>query len=185
MNMNKPNKTKRGFTLIELMITIVIAAIVILSITSVIADAQRGLKQMYKRVFSGVVQDAYVTRRTFDRIVRKSSIRNYVIDNDPEATSGDTSLTVYYYNNPQVPGALDGYATFQIVGTDLAIYRGDLDPGTFDPQGTPAKEVLAKDVKTVEFSVLGSGSAIRMVLSLESSPDKMMFTTSAVRHNDW
>jgi prepilin-type N-terminal cleavage/methylation domain-containing protein len=185
MNMNKPKKTKRGFTLIELMITLIIAAIAILSITSVLADAQRGLKQMYKRVYDGVVLDAYVTRRTFDRIVRKSSIRNYVIDNNPAATFGNTSLTVYYYNNPQVPGPLDGYATFQREGAELAIYRGNLQPGTFNPEPDPSRDVLAINVKTLEFSVLGSGSAIRMALSLDSGPDKMMFTTSAVRHNDW
>jgi len=183
MERGKPDKF--GFTLIELMMVIIIVAIAIIGMSSVIADAQRGHRQMYERVFGDVVSDAYATRRAFDRVVRKSSIRYYMIDADPSAVSGNTSVTVYYYDDPQTSLVLDKYCRFEVEGTELAAYYGNLAPGTFNPQGSETRARLAQNVTYSEFSVIGTGVAVRMMLRLDNEKQQMTFTTTALRHNDW
>lgn len=174
---------RRGFTLTELVVTTVLATIVMLGIGIVLADNQKGWKKMYKRVHTGVVVDAYVARRTFDRIVRQATIRRLLIDGDPDAVTGNTSLRVYYYQNPQTSLELDKYATFRRDGTNLLVDYGDLQPGTWNPQGTPATATLARDVEAVKFSI--DGVSVQMILTLDKDGQHMTLTTSAIRHNDW
>jgi prepilin-type N-terminal cleavage/methylation domain-containing protein len=183
--MKRATSIRFGFTLIELMTVVIIVAVAIIGMTSVIADAQRGHRQMYERVFGDVVSDAYATRRAFDRVVRKSSIRYYMIDDDPSAVSGNTSVTVYYYDDPQTSLVLDKYCRFEVAGTELAAYYGDLVPGTFNPQGSETRALLAQNVTYSEFSVTGMGVAVRMMLKLDNQKQQMSFTTTALRHNDW
>jgi len=66
---------KRAFTLIEIVITMALATIVLFSTGVLLLEGQRGWSVMYNRVYGGVVDDAYVARKTFDAIVRKSSIK--------------------------------------------------------------------------------------------------------------
>ena len=59
-----------GFTLVELMITMVIMVIVISAIGVVLFDSQRGWNFMYNRLYSDVVADSYVARKKFDAVMR-------------------------------------------------------------------------------------------------------------------
>jgi prepilin-type N-terminal cleavage/methylation domain-containing protein len=172
---------RQGFTMVELLVTMGLAAIVILAMGITLADNQKGWRRMYDRVYSDVVTDAYVTRMTFDRIVRQSTIRRQLIDGDPYAVTGNLSLTVYYYDNPLTSPELDKYATFRIAGTDLLTDYGDLNPGTWDPQGTPRTVTLARDVESVRFSV--DGVAVQITLTLDNDKERMTVTTSAYRYN--
>ena len=82
---------RRGFTLTELTIVILMAAFVTLSIGVALVDSQRGWSRMYNRVYSGVVTDAFVARKAFDATVRKSS-KEY----DP---AGGSEAFLYYYRH--------------------------------------------------------------------------------------
>jgi prepilin-type N-terminal cleavage/methylation domain-containing protein len=172
---------RQGFTMIELLVTMGLAAIVILAMGITLADNQKGWRKMYDRVYSDVVTDAYITRMTFDRIVRQSTIRSQLIDGDPYAVTGSSSLRVYYYEDPQTSVDLDKYATFRIGETLLLVDYGDLDPGTLDPQGSPRTVTLARDVESVSFSV--DGVAVQITLTLDNDKERMTVTTSAYRHN--
>ncbi|MHC4666472.1 MAG: PilW family protein [Planctomycetota bacterium] len=172
---------RHGFTMIELLVTMGLAAIVILAMGITLADNQKGWRRMYDRVYSDVVTDAYVTRMTFDRIARQSTIRRQLIDGDPYAVTGNVSLMVYYYDDPLTSPELDKYATFRIAGTDLLVDYGDLNPGTWDPEGSPRTVTLARDVESVTFST--AGVAVWMALTLDNDKERMTITTSAYRYN--
>ena len=61
-----------GFTLIELMMTILIVAIAILAISGVIAGAHKDYAAMFKRVHGQITTDAYTSRLRFEFYCRKS-----------------------------------------------------------------------------------------------------------------
>ena len=72
--MVKKNLTsQRGFTIIELVVAMSIAIIPILTIGIILSDSQRGWNSMYERVYSDVVTDSYVARKTFDAVTRKAT----------------------------------------------------------------------------------------------------------------
>ena len=180
----KANKLKKinGFTLVELMVTIFIAAIVLLALGVVLADSHKGWWSMWERENEGIVPNAYVARKTFDGLVRQATIRRQLVDGDPYKLIGNTSVTIYYYSAPLTAPALDKYATFRLAGTTLVADYGNLQPGTWNPQGTPATVVLAEDVDAVEFTV--QGTAIRMELTLDTPRQTMTICTCAYRYND-
>ena len=72
----------RGFTIIELMISIVVLSIIAISIGTVIVDGQNSWNSMYNRIHSNVVSDGYVARKKFDSIIRMSSNENITIAED-------------------------------------------------------------------------------------------------------
>jgi type II secretory pathway pseudopilin PulG len=175
--MRKEVRDRQGFTLVELIAATVMAAIVVLGIGIVLADSQKGWRKMYDRVYSDVVTDAYVARRAFDRAVRKSTIRY-----PPEGNYG-TTITVYYYDDPETSLLLDKYAKFYQSGDVLLVDYGDLQPGTWNPQGAATTITLARSVESANFVV--EGLAVRMTLTLDNEKERMTLTSSAVRHNDW
>ena len=181
--MKRENLTKsRAFTLVELMVTIFIAAIILMGIGLVLVDSHRGWWRMFERTNQGIVLDAYITRKTFDQVARQASIRRQLIDGDPYKVLGNTSLTLYYYSAPFTSLVLDRYATFRLAGSDLLLDRGNLIPGTWTPTGNPTTTTLAQNVEAVTFSV--EGTALQIVLTLDDRPQRMTVTTSAYRYND-
>jgi prepilin-type N-terminal cleavage/methylation domain-containing protein len=179
----RTRKKNNGFTLIELMVTIFIATIVLFAIGVVLADSHRGWWRMWERENEGIVPNAYVARKTFDGLVRQATIRRQLVDGEPYETIGNTSLRVYYYSAPADPiFQLDRYATLRLAGSTLVVDYGDLQPGTWEPQGDPGTMVLAEDVEAVEFTV--QGNAIRMELTLETGRQTMTVAVCAYRHND-
>lgn len=176
---------KQGFTLVEMMVTIVIAAIVILGLANVMADAHRGYRQTYDRVYSDVVVDAYVARRAFDAVVRRSTIMRY--DLDPSFQY----VYVYYYSNIQNLSITepDSYAKFYISGTDLMVDYGDVSSAgtwnTFEIADLSASstKTLAGNVQEANFTV--AGKYVQMALTLDNGRESMTVASSAVRHNGW
>ncbi|MBN2456983.1 MAG: prepilin-type N-terminal cleavage/methylation domain-containing protein [Sedimentisphaerales bacterium] len=165
-----------AFTITELMVTIVIASIVILGMGFVLADGYRGWQRMYNRVHGDVVNDAYVTRLTFDRIVRKSSITKTIGPTVP-----DSSITLFYYSTIGSAN-LDKYATFYQSGNQLLLDYGDYDEGTGT---TPlSTQTLANNVQSVSFWVPTGGVSVCMVMTLDDGTYARTITNTAVRHNE-
>ncbi len=68
--LKRKHRTQRGFTLIELAMAAAISTIVILGVGVLLVDSQRGWIRMYNRIYSDVVTDSYVARKTFDVVIR-------------------------------------------------------------------------------------------------------------------
>ena len=173
----KPNRMagRRGFTLIELMVTILIASIVVLGVASVMADAHRGYNRMYQRIHGNVITEAYTARMRFDAICRKASSGGVSLD------TSIPMLEVYYYSVPNVHGDADLlpdlYAQFYLNGTSLMLARGDIVSGA-----VIATEVLATNVTELKFSA-DSGRSVQMVMTLDDGRDSITVTCGSMRHN--
>ncbi len=175
-------RDRSGFTLIELMVTILISVMVFGGIGLVIADSHRGWNKMYNRNNTGVVPDSYVAGKAFDHICRRAYSLVVVLGG-----SSDT-LTVFYYANPaalppEKPEPLpDSYARFYLSGTNLMVDYGSLVPNTFNLQSPPAStQKLAEKISSVRFSVPERGPACtQMMLTLDNA---MTITYSSIRHN--
>ncbi len=173
--MKKERKYEYGFTLIELIIAACAAAIVVLSLGIVLVDNQKGYNRMFDKVFGDVASDSDAARRTFDSIVRKSSVMRQI----PEPWIDGELLEVYYYNGAASVSP-DRYARFYRDGKQLMVDYGNYDWAARQTTKT-SSAVVARNVSALEFSMIGA--SIHMVLYLDDKKEKQAVTTSAVRHN--
>jgi prepilin-type N-terminal cleavage/methylation domain-containing protein len=178
---NKIKKRRRGFTLIELMVTVLIASIGFVAVGMVLSDSIRGYKRMTTRVHGDIVNDAYVARLMFDKTCRMGRNGTAVID--------DTipSMEILYYSMPNVTGGADDdadmYAEFLFNDADntLMLEKGLI--GVADPSPV----VVARNVTEVKFSTIHSKS-VQMVLTLDNTATvtgghSMTITCGAIMHN--
>jgi len=203
--MSEKNRHFRsGITLIELLIAAIAAAILVVGITGILAAAHQNFKSMLKRTSQGVVPDAYVAQKAFDRFVRKSSIKRY--DPSTADVTPSNDLYVYYYSNPQdlIREEPDSYAHFYLPNgtTTLMLQTGNVEgnfgrnpaiglPDLSPPTGT---FLLAENVTSVTFKVFMYSVEMTLVLDNENPPStpankletlKMTVTSTALLHNDW
>jgi prepilin-type N-terminal cleavage/methylation domain-containing protein len=165
-------KNNKGFTLIELMVTVALVTIVILGIGIAIVDNQRGWNKMYNRVYGEVATDSYVAKTVFDKLVRKSSRKRYILGTD--------NVAVFYYND-LTSTRLDRYANFRRNERKLLVDYGQVDAaGTL--LGSSSTMTLARNVMSVEFYV--DGACVKMLLRLDDGGEAVTVTASAVRHNE-
>jgi len=176
------NKKARndGLTLVELMITVLIASIAIVGISGVIAGSHRDYRLMFERIHGDIVNDAYSARLRFDKICRKAKAGTALVD------SSIPSLEVLYYSSPNVNGSAylppDRFARFYLSGTDLMLETAPIG-GTDD---TP--ERVARNVVELEFSALGDGKSVQMVMTLDEDTDddtdySLTIACGAIMHN--
>lgn len=164
---------RRGFTLIELCVVMPLAFVVILGIGVVVTDSQRGWNRAYDRTLGDLVSDADVAIKTFDAVVRKSTIKCERLHSD--------EVEVHYANNADTPTQLDSYARFYLTrAEELMVDYGELDANGH-PQGDHYTSRLARNVKTAYFSVLGS--CMRLTLELDNGSQRLTVMSGAVRHN--
>jgi prepilin-type N-terminal cleavage/methylation domain-containing protein len=88
-------KFKKGFTLVELMMTALISSIIVLGIGILLADSLRGWRVMYERLHSPEADNTYAVRRMFDRVIRQAISQNAEVT----ITDAGDSVTAYYYNS--------------------------------------------------------------------------------------
>ncbi len=177
--------SRRGVTLVELMITVLIATIVMLRLGIMLVDMQRGWSRLYDRTYESVAADAYVSRRIFDRHVRKATIQRHAIGGIYNAMEG-SSLEVYYYGSAtsSVPGT---FARFYVDGggilrVETGSYNWNAEDWPVPGSGSAVTdEILASKVSDVQF--IHAGNVIKMVLYLDSGREDIVITSSAVRHN--
>ena len=168
------NIKKRGFTVVELMLTIAIALMLVGSVGYFIVDSQKSWTRAYERVNHGVTADGLVARKTFETACRKASMRSALVDPDGKF------IELYYYQDAS-SAKLDQYARFYLHGSDLRVDYGSLVSGTFKLSTASRTLPLAQDVKSVNFTV--DGAAVRMVLNLDDGNDQVQLTCSSIRHN--
>ncbi len=163
---------RKGFTLIELMVTIAMVTIVLLGVGIALVDTQRGWHKMYNRVHGEVATDSYVAKPVFDKIIRKASIKRHVL--------GTHNVTVFYYNDLNA-AELDRYANFRVQGRTLFVDYGQVDESgsTLRPS---TSLLLARNVRAADFVV--DGTCVRMLLKLDDGKEAVTVACSAIRHNE-
>ena len=169
MMAEKRNSVSGGFTLVELMISMVVMVIAAFTIGAVIVDGQNGWSSMYDHINSDVVTDGYVVRKKFDAVMRKaSSDKIFIGDNN-------SSVEVYYYSS-SLSTVVDRYLRFYESGGDL-----NLEYGQIDPKVTLNTETVCGNVSSCTFHQ--AGCSVQMVLMLDNGTQKNTVITSAVTHN--
>jgi Tfp pilus assembly protein PilE len=180
-------KYRAGVTLIELMITVLIAMLVLAGIGIAMVDSIKSFPAMNERTQGSVVTDAYVAKAAFDRYCRKASIKY----SKPQIGNIADSLEVYHYQDGNSP-ALDRYATFSVSGKQLQVTYGQctiVGPAAspvVTKTGAAYTEILAT---TIDSSIanpvmfMTDGADVIMVLRLKNGNQEMTVTSAAVRHN--
>ena len=174
MIMSEPmrkNETRNrcGFTLIELMVGAAMMVIVVFGFAIVLSDAQRGWNAMYNRVYSDVVTGSNIAARTFDRVVRKSSIQWFELDGDKQW------VEVYYYEDPNSV-LIDRYARFYQTQGNLCVEYGQRNP-----RENLGVVTVCGNVSSCSF--MQTGRSMQMVLTLDNGKEELTTVTSAVMHN--
>jgi len=172
-------KPRSGVTLIELMITVLIATLVVAGIGVAMVDSIKSFPKMYDRTEGSVINESYVTRAAFDRVCRKASVKLAEID------SGGTYIEVYYYNDANSI-SMDRYTRFYRDAAKLKAEHGtcSISGLTVTKTGVWSTETLATFLDTTKppkFAV--HGSSVTMALSLINGTQEMTVTSTAVRHN--
>ena len=158
-----------GFTLVELLITMVIMVIVISAIGVVLFDSQRGWNYMYNRLYSDVVADSYAARKKFDAVMRKASAGGFLLGD-----SG-SSIEVYYYASGGSV-VVDRYARFYEADGAL-----NLEYGRLSPRETFGVETVCANVSNCTFTQ--AGRSAQMLLTLDDGTQTKTVVSSAVTHN--
>ena len=162
-------RRRGGFTLVELTIAAVLAALVISGVGFLMVDGQKGWLQIYNRVSDGVTTDGYVASKTFDKLVRKAS-RSYSAVN-----ATDDWVELGYYQS-LASGLPDRYALMYESSGDLKV-----EYGIRDPKQPLTTTTLCSNVVNCEFQTV-SGS-VQMILSLDDGSASAVVMSSAVMHN--
>jgi len=166
---NKRQRHPRGFTLVELMITMVIMSVVGLAIGAVIVDGQSSWNTMYNSINSDVVTDGYVAIKKFDVVMRNASREKILV--------GDAGnwIEVYYYADDSST-VVDRYARFYVTEGDL-----NLEYGQLEPRVTLGVDTVCGNVTACTFRNVGQST--QMILTLDNGTQANTIVSSAVTHN--
>jgi len=171
---------QRGFTIVEMMVATVIALIVISGIGFIVADSQRGWNAMYDSIYSDVVTDGYVARKTFDSAIRRASGEKFLLDEEA------TWLEVYYYQDANST-AVDRYMRFYFLDGGVgnngeAEGQLNIEYGILDPRETLSVQTICGNVSSCVFK--GAGRAAQMILTLDNGSQTATVVSSSVMHNE-
>lgn len=168
-------KIRYGLTIIEMIVAVVMAVIIIFGIGIVLADSQKGWDHMYNKIYSDVVNDSYVARKTFDHVIRKASREKFSMAND------GSWLEVNYYSSSS-SSTVDSYARFYCTGvTGDSIGQLSVEYGTLDPKQTAYTQTICENVADCVFK--SAGRSAQMILTLDNGSQTATVSTSAVLHN--
>lgn len=173
MSRKKPT-VRGGFTLIELMIGTVLAIIVALGISIILADSQRGWHTMYNRIYSDVVTDGYSARRVFDNVLRKASGEKYFVDD------AGGWIEVYYYADAN-SAFVDRYARFYAVADANSGGQLNVEYGKLNPTETQAIQAICENVTGCTFKA--TGRSAQMILTLDNGTQSATVVSSSFMHN--
>lgn len=160
---------RKGLTLIELIMTIMISLIIILTVAISLVDSQKAWGRMYGDIFSNVAVESMVAGKKFDAVVRKASSENISID------PAGSWVEVYYFNDESSANP-DRYARFYLQDGEL-VY----DWGIRDPKQTLGLETLCHDVADCKFRT--QGRSVQMFITLDSDDRAVTVASSAFMNN--
>ena len=149
--------SQRGFALLELAITIVISAIVILGVAVVLVSSQSAWSHMYNKAHSAVVTDGVVAKNTFATLIRKARKENFYSDEDS--------------------ASVDRYARFYELNGCLI-----LEHGKYEPRETLTVQTVCENVSNCIFTRVGRSA--QMILTLDNGSQTTIVSASAVMHNE-
>ena len=160
---------QQGFTVTELVITILIASIVLLGIGAVLSDSQRAWTRMHNVVFSETATDIYVARQAFDTVIRKASRERMSLDVDGHW------LEIYCYQD-QDSTEIDHYIRLYEDNGSLKVEHGKLDP-----RSTLSVSTICGNVSSCVFKK--KGRSAQMILTLDDGVQTLTVVSSAILHN--
>ena len=164
-------KFRSGVTLVELAMVSVISVIVILAVTTLMADSQKGFNGIYNKTNSDLAYDDFAVRKVFSSVIRQSSN-----DNGATAVAVDGSwVQVQYYSSTSAE-SLDRYAKFYLQDGELL-----LEKGVISPASTLSLQTVCKSVSSVVFKK--NGTSVFMFLELNDGTNSRGINTSAILQN--
>lgn len=171
--MYKITRKRAGFTLLELIVTLLISSIMVAAVGVVMVDSHRGWLDSYAKVFGGAADDAAMSGAAFERIVRKASASRYQL-NAPD------DLTVFYYRDWQSSDELDAYSRFYRSADDPRQFL--LENGTLNPMQEQSTIQLASHVTGLRFLPFDGG--VQMILLLDDGRETTTQVSAAILHNE-
>jgi len=171
MSKKKHKRFLAGFSLTELAVTILTSTIVISGVGFILVSGHRGWHAMFNSVYSDVVTDGYVARRTFDRMVRRSS--KAVID------ANVPSLMLRYYASPSSK-FLDRYALFYVSGGKLKVEYGKVASLGNEVIST---HTICSNVQSCVFKKDPASHSVEMILAIDNGSQAASVVSSAYMHN--
>ena len=169
-------RAKKGFTLIEMVTSLMVISVIVLALGNLVRDSHRLWGDMYETAFGQSSQDIIVTQRAFNKICRKSSLRDIFLGADKDA------MRLYYFSDPSNPSYWpDRYALFYLDGTDFKVEDGTLYFGTLIKEQALHTRTLCSNVEYLQFSI--QGLSVQVCLTLNDNGSEKTFAWAAVRHN--
>ncbi len=161
-----------GFTLIELTVASLIAAIVMLGLAVVFVSSQRAYEVTYYKVNADVVTDGFYARSLFDTVVRKSATYSVTIG------EGGQWAKMHYYQDDDSE-CLDRYARFYTADEELKVEYGTVDDAGVEE--TTDIHTVCENVSACVFETCGN--SVVMALTLDDGNKSNTIVASAYAHN--
>jgi len=155
-------KNLKGLTLIELMITICIVAVVMWGVAVLMASDIGHWKTMYDRLNSNAANNSYEIRRLFDRVVRQAPSTSSL-------AASDTSLDIDYYDyvwdsSDIIPSAvIKAHASFNYSNNTLTVVC------TNRSTGVELERLIISNVANKPPFFKLTGRAAQMMLTINNS----------------
>lgn len=159
----------RGFTLVEMLTTVVVMVIVGLAIGVVIVDGQTSWNVMYERANSDAMTQGYAGRKKLDAAIRGASNQRFVIAKD------GSWMEAYTYASSEST-QVDRYWRFYVSGGSLIAEYGQVEP-----RETLNVETVCENVSACTFRQ--NGRAIQMALTLDDGVKTNTIVSSVYAHN--
>jgi len=157
----------RGFTLVEISVAMVSAAVLTLAVTLLLADHQRGYNRVYDSAFCPAAEACSAARIVFRKTMRQASAQG-----GATIAPDGRWIEVRYYSNPGV-SPLDCTARFYQSDQDLLLLKTVTATGQ-----ALSLETVCHHVTSVHFD--RKGAATRMSLQTEDGSSSRTLNTSAV-----
>ena len=169
-------KKRKGLTIVELLVAMVIAIIPLYATAMVISGNQKSWNHIYNRVNNGIMTDSYAAKASFESICEKSSRSRLA----PQVGTLGGYIEVYYYE-PWDASQLNAYSRFSVQnGSLIRVYGSyDLADGSKTISGT---DTIANNVDAVKFSIAGNN--INMILHLDNGSERTTITSSSIRQSE-
>jgi hypothetical protein len=159
-----------GFTLTDTAVSLALVAVLILAMSTFLADNQRAFNKVYAGTFSSVADGALTARAVFQKTIRQASSAA-----GTATVAADGSwLEVRYYSAPDI-STPDRLARFEVSGQELRLLKSVLDTGQ-----TLSLETVCGNVESVQFNLVG-GSAQMFLTVQDGGVSRVVNTCATMR----